>query len=180
VVDPHPQLPGHAPTANVSFPVAPVDGIVERMWIEGLRDEAPAMGRHRCEPFQEPASARARPKNAEALAEQHDRVEDPERSVELLDTDEPGVPDAAPAAALDGAARSRCRPPPAQAHAASAATDVEYAPPDETHRAPLVRVVPAREGRDEVPRVEGHEEPVVALDDLVRASPRESVLVSVP
>jgi hypothetical protein len=67
-----------------------------------------------------------------------------------------------------------------QAHAASAATDVEYAPPDETHRAPLVRVVPAREGRDEVPRVEGHEEPVVALDDLVRASPRESVLVSVP
>ena len=63
-----------------------------------------------------------------------------------------------------------------QAHPPGAATDVEDAAADEPHSSPLHGVVPARERRDEVPRVERHHVAVVTLDDLHRAPPGEDVL----
>jgi hypothetical protein len=62
-----------------------------------------------------------------------------------------------------------------EADATAAAADVEDAAADEPHRAPFVRVVPAGEGGEQIARVERHDEPVVALDDLMSPAPGERV-----
>jgi len=55
-----------------------------------------------------------------------------------------------------------------EADPATTRTDVEDTAADEPHRSSLDRVVPLRERREKISRVEGHDEIVIALDDLER------------
>jgi hypothetical protein len=149
--------------------------------VEGLRDDAPARGRERREPAQEPAGAGRRSHHPEVPAEQHDRVEPPERVGDVLQRDPTDVAHAALRAARDRAGGRvdaddrESAPLHVQAGAAAAAADVEHAAADEPHRPLLGGIVPPREGCHEVARVAGAEEAVVALGDLHRAPPGEHV-----
>jgi hypothetical protein len=83
--------------------------------------------------------------DAEVVAEQHDRVEDPERLVDLGEVEQPWVAHAAPATDLDGAGRIVDRDDlmaallKVQRDAACAGADVEHATSCEAHRPPVMR-----------------------------------------
>jgi hypothetical protein len=63
-----------------------------------------------------------------------------------------------------------------EADAASAAADVEDAAADKAHRTTLISVIPLLEWRQEVTRIEGHHEAIVALDNLLRGLTGERVV----
>jgi hypothetical protein len=63
-----------------------------------------------------------------------------------------------------------------EADTTAATSHVEHAATDVAHRLPFVRIVPSRERCEQVGRVERHDEPVVALDDLGRVTASEGIL----
>jgi hypothetical protein len=63
-----------------------------------------------------------------------------------------------------------------EAYAAGAAADVQHAAADEAHRTTLINVIPLLEWRQEVSRIEGHHEAIVALDNLLRGLTGERVV----
>jgi len=174
-------LSGHAPTAAVSVEVALLNRIVDGVRVECLGHDAAARRRHARKPGQGPASSSARAQHPEVLTEEDDRVEGSERRVDGIETEHTSISDTTPSATLDRAWRrvdaDDLESPPLKMEAGppTATTDVEDTPAHEPHRSPLVRVVPLRERREKVPRIEGHDESVVALDNLERGLPRERI-----
>jgi hypothetical protein len=155
--------------------------IVDSVRVERLGDDATTWSRNLGKPPQETARSGLRPEHPEVLAEEDDRVEDSDRRVDGVDSEELSVSHASPAAAFDCPGRGVDPDDldPAilevKADSTAAAADVEYAAANEAHGPALYPVVPLGEGREKIPGVESHDESVIALDDLHRTLSGERV-----
>lgn len=155
--------------------------LVEGMRIERLGHDSASGRRETCQPAQDAPRSCAGAQHSEVLAEEDDGVEHTERNVDRIDREQAGIDYAQLPAARD---RSRRRvdaddvePTLLEMEACATATTsgIEHSASNESHRPPLVGIVPLREGRREIAGVEGHDEAVVSLDNLVRALAGEHI-----
>jgi hypothetical protein len=172
VADPDSDLAAHAAARAVALVVREVRRVVRAVDVAGLRDDAAALAREAMKAAQESLGLRRARDEAEVVPEHHDRVEDAERLVDVVDRAQADVAHAAPVAYLDGARRDvdadYVLPALLQVEAdpAAAATDVEHASADESHRLPIQTVPPSKGGEIHRWTSSRFDEAVVAFHDL--------------
>jgi hypothetical protein len=180
--DAHAELSRHPPAPAVPLEVLPLRSVIDCVWVERFCDDTAPRRGHAIEATQQTARSRPGAEHPEVLAKHDDRVEEAERVIDSVETENARVANIALLARRDRPGRGvdpddlETAFLKMEGSATAAATDIEHTTAHEAHRTALVGVVPALEWREEVRSVERHDEAVITLDDLPRRLPRKGVL----